>query len=58
MHLLQVLPYKYQEQVAEILGVSPKYEEIFKRSPRIAYLTQYGPVLPISYRLIGPGSRV
>ncbi len=41
-----------------MLGVAPKYDEIFKRSPKIAHLVQHGPVLPISYRLVGPGAKV
>ena len=48
--------YYYIQELADMLGVNPEYEKIFQRSPKLANQVQYGPVVNVRYRLVGPGS--
>ncbi len=40
-----------------MLGVAPTYDSIAERDTSLADLIVNGPILPQSYRLVGPGSQ-
>ena len=55
LFLSQIMPIQFQEELAEELGVQPSFWKLFWQSPVVAYKCYYGPALPVTYRLVGPG---
>ncbi|XP_077995063.1 flavin-containing monooxygenase 3-like [Glandiceps talaboti] len=55
-HYEFVMPYPYEEEVAELLGVKPNLLKLLFSDPKLAYSFEYGPMVPYWYRLQGPGA--
>ncbi|XP_077870034.1 flavin-containing monooxygenase 5-like, partial [Saccoglossus kowalevskii] len=48
-------PFKYEDEIAEDIGVKPSFWKLLLSDPKLAMAFQYGPQLPYMYRLQGPG---
>ncbi|XP_038078727.1 flavin-containing monooxygenase 5-like [Patiria miniata] len=55
-HRIFFPPVPYQEEVAEMIGVKPRFTELLLTNPRLAFQVLFGPCYPASYRLRGPHS--
>ncbi|XP_077995056.1 flavin-containing monooxygenase 3-like [Glandiceps talaboti] len=51
-----VMPYPYEEELAEFIGVKPNFWKLLFSDPKLAYSFEYGPMVPYWYRLQGPGA--
>ncbi|XP_077996717.1 dimethylaniline monooxygenase [N-oxide-forming] 2-like [Glandiceps talaboti] len=45
-----------EDEIAEDLGIKPKRWKLALSDPKLAYLYEYGPMVPYWYRLQGPGA--
>ncbi|XP_077996718.1 dimethylaniline monooxygenase [N-oxide-forming] 2-like [Glandiceps talaboti] len=52
----KAVPFPLSEELAEDLGVKPKRWKLALSDPKLAYLYEYGPMVPYWYRLQGPGA--
>ncbi|XP_077996716.1 dimethylaniline monooxygenase [N-oxide-forming] 2-like [Glandiceps talaboti] len=55
-HYLYVPSQIVAEEIAEEIGVRPKLWKLVLSDPKLAYLYEYGPMVPYWYRLQGPGA--
>ncbi|XP_070582149.1 dimethylaniline monooxygenase [N-oxide-forming] 2-like [Ptychodera flava] len=49
-------PVPYQEEIADQIGVRPKFWRVLLTDPKLAFRLVFGPCYPASYRLVGPGA--
>ncbi|XP_077995061.1 flavin-containing monooxygenase 5-like [Glandiceps talaboti] len=55
-HYVFVMPYPYEEELAEFIGVKPNFWKLLFSDPKFVYAFEYGPMVPYWYRLQGPGA--
>ncbi|XP_022090307.1 dimethylaniline monooxygenase [N-oxide-forming] 2-like isoform X2 [Acanthaster planci] len=55
-HRIFFPPVPYQEEMAEMIGVKPRFSELFLTNPKLAFQVFFGPCYPATYRLRGPHS--
>ncbi|XP_077994782.1 flavin-containing monooxygenase 1-like isoform X3 [Glandiceps talaboti] len=49
-----VLLHPYMDDIAEFIGAKPNFWKLLFSDPKLAYLFEYGPMVPYWYRLQGP----
>ncbi|XP_077997050.1 dimethylaniline monooxygenase [N-oxide-forming] 2-like [Glandiceps talaboti] len=55
-HYKKVVVHTVMQEIADLMGMKPKFWKLVLSDPKLAYLYEYGPMVPYWYRLQGPGA--